>query len=222
MMEEHPENGLDSTRYYQENGDEEYYQSLADTVAYLRPEEEDLDPTVYYGSTDEEDDELEANVITFQRPRHRQKEKKPLDQLSIAWNQALYLLDLDRVNEAYRLILLTNDDFYLLRLMAKTGVCFNKLEYSVKESLKSRVNELKKSEFINDLVDEFDREASKLEVQEGRKKGSDKSVTFDFSSRSKIKSDRTDFQEARVVLESLKGRIGYVHPPQKHGYDVGN
>lgn len=225
MSEYEPYDHLESTRFYpkRENDGMEIEESLADTLQYqpLKPpykmqeeeEEEDIDPTVYYGSTDEEEEEEishQNNIITFQKPRKEdKKEENGIDRLSIAWNQALYLLDQDKINEAYRLILLTHDDFYLLRLMAKTGVCYERLDFSVKNGLFERVCELKKSEFINDLVDEFEREGNR-----GRKKG--ESVHFSFSNNEKNITETTDFGEARDVLLGLKGRIGYVHPPQRN------
>lgn len=232
--EDQREHDLESTRFYNspdhEYDDTERYQDLEETIGYEerynqdQTYDEDLDPTVYYGSTDEDEDNTEDhfNTITFQRPKDQDKEKPPMDQLSIAWNQALFLMDNDKVNEAYRLILMTNDDFYLLRLMAKTGVCYKNLEQKVKKELITRVKELKKSEFINDLVDEFDREAPKENANTIKFAGKlgERAFTFDYddqSSKSKhSRSERTDFNEARNVIQGLKGRIGYVHPPQNH------
>lgn len=232
--EDSKEQDLGSTRFYgsprQEYEDTEYYQDLEDTMGYEQRveddynDEDDLDPTVYYGSTDEDEDERETNqnIITFQRPKKAENDKPPMDHLSIAWNQALYLLDKDKLNEAYRLILMADDDFYLLRLMAKTGVCYKNLQGNVRRMLVNRVQELKKSEFINDLVDEFDREATKeadktLKFTGGR---GERAGTLDYDTRSGMSrtspSDRTDFNEARNLIQGLKGRIGYVHPPQNH------
>ena len=74
------------------------------------------------------------------------------------WNDALVMLGNDRVNEAYKLILSQHDDLYLIRLMTRTGVCYDKLEQSVAEELKRRVRQIDKTDFIGDLVHQFIRE----------------------------------------------------------------
>jgi len=78
-----------------------------------------------------------------------------MDEIVSIWNKALYLLLQDQINEAYCIILDTQDDLYLLRLMAKTGVCYHKLDHPVQRDLKERVRLMKDAEFVAELIQEF-------------------------------------------------------------------
>lgn len=178
-----------------------------------------LDPTVYYGSTDEEGhndhemDETQQYIPTqqsmaptekftqkvhfedhsqpshdAQRYNHYQQAYEPeprvqipfnemiasrksasnsisqsynpedepiYDHLSQSYLRALELLSIDDYNAAYRMILSNQDDFYLLRLMTKTGVCWERLDHDLQAQLKTRIAEIFKSDFLTDLKSQW-------------------------------------------------------------------
>ena len=77
-----------------------------------------------------------------------------------AWSRALQCLYKDDYNEAYRLVLNSNDDIYLLRLMYKTGPdCYRLLDDNISLRLFSRVVAVAKSRFLDDLTLDFFFEA---------------------------------------------------------------
>ena len=76
----------------------------------------------------------------------------------MTWNNCLKLVTNNRINEAYKSILETQDDLYLIRLMGKTGVCYEELDYSTATQLKNRVDEISKTTYIDNLIEEFQQE----------------------------------------------------------------
>lgn len=78
-----------------------------------------------------------------------------IDDLVMTWNNALHLLIQNQIQDAYSLILSTNDDLYLLRLMAKTGVCYQLLNPETRIELKTRITKIQNAKFFNELVDQF-------------------------------------------------------------------
>lgn len=48
-----------------------------------------------------------------------------------------------------------DDDFYLMKLMTKTGTCWDKLHESTAEVLKQRIQEIFKSGFLDSLRDQW-------------------------------------------------------------------
>ena len=77
-----------------------------------------------------------------------------------AWTLALECLDSCDYAGAYRRILDSGDDLYLLRLMYKTGPdCYRLLDENTSLRLFSRVVSIAKSQFLNDLVVDFFFEA---------------------------------------------------------------
>ena len=139
------------------------------------PNEGSLDPTVYYGSTDEEYevdyqaylDDTEEYVPTQQSRQlsshHRQvqlterqekiapKSNHIIDHLSQVYLNSLQLLEYDRYDSAFKQVLDMNDDFYLMKLMTKTGTCWDKLQDSTAHSLRQRIQEIFKSGFLDSL-----------------------------------------------------------------------
>lgn len=77
------------------------------------------------------------------------------DELVMSWNQALLLLEQNLVNEAYKLILSKEDDLYLIRLMNKTGPCYQQLEPRVAAGLRARAKTIGKTNFVSNLLSQF-------------------------------------------------------------------
>lgn len=78
-----------------------------------------------------------------------------MDELVVAWSRALNLLAQEKINEAYNLILSKEDDLYLIRLMTKTGVCYDRLQPEVSKELKRRAQSIGNNDYIQNLVSEF-------------------------------------------------------------------
>lgn len=78
-----------------------------------------------------------------------------MDELVVAWSRALNLLSQEKLNEAYKLIMSKEDDLYLIRLMTKTGVCYDRLQPAVAKELKKRAQSIGSNDYIQNLVSEF-------------------------------------------------------------------
>lgn len=249
-------------RYGPSNPEKDYAEDyqLEETVKY--PDEEDdnvnyqqqmannsgegsLDPTVYYGSTDEEDrdmdeiDETQQYVPTqqsiaptenfaqkvhfedhsqashYQAQGQQQKffdsqheqvqipfnsiiarnqnsmsqsysqnqpEEPIYDHLSQSYLRALELLSVDDYNAAYRIILQNQDDFYLLRLMTKTGVCWERLDIDLQRQLKERIADIFQSDFLTDLRSQWTASA------QDQFQGFDGQSTSNFGTESDLKN----------------------------------
>lgn len=86
-----------------------------------------------------------------------------LDSLSQAWVEVLQFVNAGRLDEAFRRILVTGDDIYLLRLMHKTGVCLKGLNKDTCKSVLQRLGMILNSNFLENLGMAWIAEA----VQEG-------------------------------------------------------
>lgn len=81
-------------------------------------------------------------------------------QPSEAWLRALVALDACDYEEAYKVVLDSGDDLFLLRLMYKTGPdCYRLLKDNTSLRLFSRVVAIAKSQFLNDTILDFFFEA---------------------------------------------------------------
>jgi hypothetical protein len=92
-------------------------------------------------------------------------------QPSEAWLRCLELLEAAEYDQAFKLLLDSGDDLYLLRLMYKTGPdCYKVLGENTSLRLFAKVVGIAKSQFMNDLVLDFFLEAcdSKLASQSDR------------------------------------------------------
>ena len=91
-----------------------------------------------------------------------------LDDLVMTWNHVLLLLDNDMVNEAYRVILSKDDDLYLIRLMSRTGVCYDRLEADVAKEVKRRAKQIGSADYIGKIVNQFSDEPSQDALDDTR------------------------------------------------------
>lgn len=86
------------------------------------------------------------------------------DDLSISWNQVLKFLDQENLEEAYKLILEMDDDLYLIRLMIKTGACYEKLSSDTGEQLRNKVRLVSRARCLQDLYEQFLSEEKEVEL----------------------------------------------------------
>ena len=116
------------------------------------------------------------------------QEDEPIyDHLSQSYLRALELLSVDDYNAAYRMILENQDDFYLLRLMTKTGVCWDRLDHNLQSKLKLRIAEIFQSDFLTDLKSQWTSQ-NQVEVQGGQMNGIFAQSTSGFGTDSEVKN----------------------------------
>lgn len=141
--------------------------SMADTV-YIQRKDEQLpqygdDQTVYYDSSQEEEPDSPVATDTRGRyvpPQQREVENNPpsgllFDEFVVAWAQALDYLNQGRIDEAYKLLLDKDDDIYLLRLMNKTGVCYDHLTPATARRLQEKANRISQSSALQNMARNF-------------------------------------------------------------------
>lgn len=91
---------------------------------------------------------------------HRHYESEEAAGPTEAWTLALQALAEDDFERAFKLVLNSNDDLYLLRLMYKTGPDYYRLlDENTSLRLFSRVVAIAKSQFLDDLTLDFFFEA---------------------------------------------------------------
>jgi hypothetical protein len=144
---------LRSTVYYGQSGATARDEiSLADT-RYYEPQAMGYEAQTAQKEVPIEDDKtVECESVSSKDSAEGEPE---LDELVIAWNQALLLLRHDLIEEAYKLILSQDDDLYLIRLMTRTGPCYDLLEPSTANDLRRRVIKIGKTDVIKNIVNEF-------------------------------------------------------------------
>ncbi|CAG9312663.1 unnamed protein product [Blepharisma stoltei] len=77
--------------------------------------------------------------------------KNPQDILARTWSSTIKNLDAKNVNTAYKSILDTGDDIYLLRLMHKTGPCLRKFSENTARAVLKRLGLILNSNFIENI-----------------------------------------------------------------------
>ncbi|CAG9332144.1 unnamed protein product [Blepharisma stoltei] len=75
----------------------------------------------------------------------------PTDLLTLTWSSTIKKLDPSNLDSAYKSILETGDDIYLLRLMHKTGPCFHHFSPATSSAVLSRLSLILNSNFIESL-----------------------------------------------------------------------
>jgi hypothetical protein len=75
------------------------------------------------------------------------------------WLECLELINQNKINEAYNLILSTKDDIYLLRLMCLTGPDLNKLNENLANNVLVRINMINRGKQISDILIQFVEES---------------------------------------------------------------
>ena len=80
-------------------------------------------------------------------------------QINNIWLECLDLINKNKMNEAYDLILSTKDDIYLLRLMCLTGPILNSLNENLAKNVLVRINMINRGKQINDILIKFVEES---------------------------------------------------------------
>jgi len=139
-------------------------------------EENELDNTIKYDSSDDLDETLDFNEEIVQENNdkfHDILEKE--EGISNMWNKTIDSLENNELDEAYTQVLASGDDIYLIRLMMKTGSCLKKLKRKTAVSLLKRLAMIGKSNFLQKIclnfLDDFkDKNATEeLKIEEQKK-----------------------------------------------------
>ena len=108
-----------------------------------------------YQFTNKNLDKTESDLIVINNRRieknllnSTQKENK----YSSLWYKSLIFLEKNQINEAYNLILKSQDDIYLLRLIFITGPVLNKLNENLAKKVLIRMNKINKSQQIQNIL----------------------------------------------------------------------
>ena len=80
-------------------------------------------------------------------------------QINKIWLECLELINKNKINEAYNLIISTKDDIYLLRLMCLTGPVLNKLNENLAKNVLIRINMINRGKQISDILIQFVEES---------------------------------------------------------------
>jgi hypothetical protein len=80
-------------------------------------------------------------------------------QINKIWLECLELINKNKINEAYNLIISTKDDIYLLRLMCLTGPVLDKLNENLAKNVLIRINMINRGKQISDILIQFVEES---------------------------------------------------------------
>ncbi|OMJ79241.1 hypothetical protein SteCoe_20794 [Stentor coeruleus] len=128
--------------------------------------------------------------------------QRAIDPLSQAWVEVLQWINENNVEEAYKRVLLTGDDIYLLRLMHKTGVCVKHLSGETCRKVMQRLGMIMNSCFLETLGMSWVGEALKEKVFQ-RMGNEDKENIFESMQRySALPGEEGD--TAAEIMKNLK------------------
>ena len=108
-----------------------------------------------YQFTNKNLDKTESDLIVI---NNRRIEKNILNsthienRYSTIWYKSLMFLEKNQINEAYNLVLKSEDDIYLLRLIFITGPVLNKLNENLAKKVLIRINKINKSQQIQNIL----------------------------------------------------------------------
>ena len=125
--------------------------------------------------------------------------KRNYDVLSQAWVEVLQWANEGKLEEAYKKVLGTGDDIYLLRLMHKTGVCFKQLSQETCKIVLQRLGMILNSNFLENLGMAWINQAIRERVYQ-KLHSEDKEIIFESLQRySALPGD-----EGEIAAELLK------------------
>ena len=176
------------------------------------------------GNNDTQQDTVDTNDIDYQKPvqlkyssKNAQVEnqkytdlireesfipQKSQNDVCDDWIQASAFIEQGNIDEAYSIILNSEDDIYLLRLMIKTGPnCYKRMDKSQSNRLFERVIKLTKSNFLDNMILNFFLEACKTDL----------SNHIDYELRSNMimvlesmSKNHENTKQIKVILDYLK------------------
>ena len=145
-------------------------------IPSLENDDNELDNTIKYESSDDLDETVDFNEEIVQENQEKFRDiLEKEDGISKMWVKTMDFLENNELDDAYTQVLASGDDIYLIRLMMKTGSCLKKLRRKTAVSLLKRLAMIGKSNFLqkmclNFLEDFKDKNATEeLKIEEQKK-----------------------------------------------------
>ena len=129
--------------------------------------------------------ENELNLLRLKSKIDLQASQQIESQINEKWKEALKLLSKNKISEAYKLILESGDDIYLLRLVCLTGPVLYLLEEELAKNILVRINKINRGKQIQDILVNLVEESTKINKN-------NKSIFFNLN-----------YKEQNDILDSL-------------------
>ena len=111
----------------------------------------------------QEENQLHLQMLSNNLMESQQIELKIND----IWKEALKLLGKNKISEAYKLIVSSGDDIYLLRLVCLTGPALYLLEEELSKKILIRINMINRGKQIQDILIKLVEESIKMNENNG-------------------------------------------------------
>ena len=115
-----------------------------------------------YAYNFQEENQLNLNLFPKQKVDDLMKSQKIETKINEKWKEALKLLEKNKISDAYRLILLSGDDIYLLRLVCITGPVLRFLDEDLAKKVLVRINMINRGQHIKNVLVQLVEESLKL------------------------------------------------------------
>ena len=110
----------------------------------------------------QEENQLNLNLLPKQKIDNLMASQKIETKINEAWKEALKLLEKNKISDAYRLILMSGDDIYLLRLVCITGPVLRFLDEDLAKKVLVRINMINRGQHIKNVLIQLVEESLKL------------------------------------------------------------
>ena len=105
-----------------------------------------------YAYNFQEENQLNLNLLPKQKIDNLMKSQKIETKINETWKEALKLLEKNKISDAYRLILMSEDDIYLLRLVCITGPVLRFLDEDLAKKVLVRINMINRGQHIKNVL----------------------------------------------------------------------
>jgi len=106
--------------------------------------------------------QLNLNLLPKQKIDNLMKSQKIETKINETWKEALKLLEKNKISDAYRLILMSGDDIYLLRLVCITGPVLRFLDEDLAKKVLVRINMINRGQHIKNVLIQLVEESLKI------------------------------------------------------------
>ena len=115
-----------------------------------------------YAYNFQEENQLNLNLLPKQKIDNLMKSQKIETKINETWKEALKLLEKNKISDAYRLILMSGDDIYLLRLVCITGPVLRFLDEDLAKKVLVRINMINRGQHIKNVLIQLVEESLKI------------------------------------------------------------
>ena len=115
-----------------------------------------------YAYNFQEENQLNLNLLPKQKIDNLMKSQKIETKINETWKEALKLLEKNKISDAYRLILMSGDDIYLLRLVCITGPVLRFLDEDLAKKVLVRINMINRGQHIKNVLVQLVEESLKI------------------------------------------------------------